>query len=127
MPIFWTDAPVLLPQHHEMAKKQLKIDRVAIAWGTDPMESGKVYCRAVAEVSYFIGTRGDRRIEILSSGGLYGIDENSDPEYLDEIASEQLDELGLHLGVFGITATPEQWRELRRKAIDGHDKHRGRR
>ena len=54
-----------------------------------------------AEVSYPIEL-GSRRLEWLKSGGLWGIESDSDESYIDEIDKEQLDDLKEHLEVFGV-------------------------
>ena len=56
---------------------------------------------AKAEVSYPIGTIGQRRLEVLSSGGLYGV-ESDCSEYLEEVKSEQLNDLKEHLKQFNV-------------------------
>jgi len=42
-----------------------------------------------------------RRLETLTSGGLWGIESDSG-EYLDEVAQEQLEDLKSHLRAFGV-------------------------
>lgn len=63
-------------------------------------------CRAVAQVSYPIG-QGNRRIETLSSGGLWGIESDSGREYVAEVEAQELKNLKEHLAQFGI-----EWPEL---------------
>lgn len=58
-------------------------------------------CRAVAEVSYPYGN-GSRRLESFESGGLWGIESDSDKAWKAEIEAEQLNELKEHLAQFGI-------------------------
>jgi hypothetical protein len=53
-----------------------------------------------------------RRVERLSSGGLWGIESDSGKNYLREIEDEQLEELANHLGAFGISTTAAELREL---------------
>ena len=57
---------------------------------------------AEAEVSYPINPMGHKRLEWLKSSGLWGIESNSDEEYLEDIEREQLDNLREHLEVFNI-------------------------
>ncbi len=57
---------------------------------------------AEAEVLYPIGTQGDFRIEHLRSGGLWGIESDSEVSYFKEVEQEQLSELKEHLETFGI-------------------------
>jgi hypothetical protein len=67
-------------------------------------------CVAKAEVSYQVGD--SRRIECLTSGGLWGIESDSDKEYLREIELGQLEELACHLCRFGIEVSADQLEEL---------------
>lgn len=60
-------------------------------------------CRAVAEVSYPIGN-GSRRLERFTSGGLWGIESDSDAAHKAEIESEQIKELQAHLAQFNVPA-----------------------
>jgi hypothetical protein len=69
---------------------------------------------ATAEIAYDIGG-GSKRLERLSSGGLWGIDSDSDQGYLKEVEQEQLEDLSSHLGHFGIEITANQLRELAEK------------
>jgi hypothetical protein len=68
-------------------------------------EYGKTWymmgCRAVAEVSYPIGN-GCRRIECFKSGGLYGVESDSDAEYLESVEKDELNDLKEHLAQFGV-------------------------
>lgn len=57
---------------------------------------------AEAEVSYPMDAQGNRRIERFSSGGLWGIDSDSDEKYIKEVEEEQLDDLKAHLEVFNV-------------------------
>jgi len=58
-------------------------------------------CVAKAEVSYDIGN-GSKRLEVLSSGGLYGIDSDSSQEYFFEVAADEFHDLCEHLTTFGV-------------------------
>lgn len=62
-------------------------------------------CTAKAEVSYSVG-QGSRRSEWFTSGGLWGIESDSEQSYLSEVEQEQLNDLRSHLEQFGI-AMPE--------------------
>ena len=66
---------------------------------------------AKATVSYPVGNNRDKRLEQLSSGGLWGV-ESDGGEYLDEVNKEQLEELREHLTQFGITVSDEDWEAL---------------
>ena len=57
-------------------------------------------CQAKATVSYPIG-QGSRRLEHFTSGGLWGIESDSAPDYMDEIACNELADLKAHLETFG--------------------------
>ena len=59
---------------------------------------------AKAEVSYDIG-QGSRRIERFTSGGLWGIESDSDEKYLIEVENEQLENLKEHLRQFNVNVT----------------------
>jgi len=66
---------------------------------------------AEAEMSYDIG-QGCRRLEKLSSGGIWGIESDSDDDYIEDMQNEQLDDLRQHLRHFGINCADEDWQEL---------------
>jgi len=68
-------------------------------------------CIAKAVVSYDIG-QGSRRLETLTSGGLWGIESDSGKDYFSEVESEQLADLADHLRHFGINTTTEALRDL---------------
>ena len=57
---------------------------------------------AEAEVSYPIDAQGNRRIEWFKSGGLWGIESDSDEKYIKEVEEEQSDDLKAHLEVFNV-------------------------
>ena len=59
-------------------------------------------CMAESVVSYPISKQGDRRLETLTSGGLWGIESDSDESYKTEVAKEQLEDLKSHLKQFNI-------------------------
>lgn len=64
---------------------------------------------AVAEVSYQTGSSGERRIETLQSGGLWGIESDSG-DYLEEVDKEELTSLREHLEQFNVDLS--NWDEL---------------
>jgi len=80
----------------------MRVDSVLIEVFDDPYEDNAIGISAGASVSYPINQNGDRRIEWLSSGGLYGIEANASDEHLDQVKQEELDDLKDHLGKFGI-------------------------
>ena len=88
----------------------LHVDRVRIVWKPDGERQS---CRAEAQLSYPISEQGDRRLDWLSSGGLYGIDEPS-PSYQREVEEEQLNDLRGHLEAFGIVLSDKAWAEAKR-------------
>jgi hypothetical protein len=55
-----------------------------------------IYCKAFAIVSYPIG-RGSRKLETITSGGLYGIESDSTKDYLKEVGQGQIADLRDHL------------------------------
>jgi hypothetical protein len=61
-----------------------------------------IYAEAV--VKYPIGN-GGYRLETLSSGGLGGIESDSDKDFIQEVIKEQLDDLFDHLKTFNIDTT----------------------
>jgi len=59
-----------------------------------------------ATVSYPTNERGDRRIETLRSGGLWGIECDSDEDYINgTILADELADLKEHLEAFGVDTT----------------------
>lgn len=65
---------------------------------------GDVYevgIRAKAEVSYSTGN-GNRRIERFTSGGLWGIDSDSEETYFEEVKADELADLKNHLAQFNV-------------------------
>lgn len=62
---------------------------------------------AEAEVSYPTGS-GNRRLEKLRSGGLWGIESDSNAKYATEVEQEQVNELKEHIE----TLTGIEWPEL---------------
>jgi hypothetical protein len=90
--------------------RDLRLDHVRIVWqdDTELKESGEPYegCYAEATVSYQVSERSpDRRLETLTSGGLWGIDADPDDgqsRYRREVEREELADLKGHLQVFGV-------------------------
>jgi hypothetical protein len=70
---------------------------------------------AEATVSYPVGNRGDRRLEVLRSGGLWGIESDS-KEYIKETAKDELADLKEHLQKFGVST--EEFDELSAAALE---------
>ena len=68
-------------------------------------------CVAKAEVSYDIG-QGNRRLETLSSGGLWGIESDMDDNTRQDYENEQLEDLASHLAHFGIETDVRALRDL---------------
>lgn len=69
---------------------------------------------AEATVSYSIGhsqAQHHRRLETLSSGGLWGIESDSS-DYVEIIENDELADLREHLEHFGIKCSDTDWQEL---------------
>jgi len=66
-------------------------------------------CTAKMVVSYKLNEQGDRRLETLKSGGLWGIESDSPDEYFEDIAIEALNDLALHVNKFGIEFEPSDY------------------
>ena len=60
-------------------------------------------------VKYPIGS-GNYRLEKFTSGGIWGIESDSDSTFIDEMTNEQLSDLERHLSTFGVNL--ENWAEL---------------
>ena len=61
--------------------------------------------RANADVSYAISNT-DRRIETLTSGGVWGIESNSGKDYIEgEVGKDELNDLKTHLERFGVNTS----------------------
>ena len=58
-------------------------------------------CVAVATISRPCG-QGSRRLDKLTSGGLWGVESDSGADYLKSVESEQMADLAEHLKAFGI-------------------------
>lgn len=72
-------------------------------------------CVAKATVSYPIG-QGSRRLEWFTSSGLWGIESDSEKDYLKETEDEQLEDLADHLSKLGvIKVTAEELRAIKEK------------
>lgn len=86
--------------------KDLRLDDVQIVWQDDSAlhNDGSPYLgvQAEATVSYAIDDEGNRRIETLTSGGLWGIQQPMTPLYKQTIEDEELTDLREHLQVFGV-------------------------
>ena len=83
-------------------------------------------CIAEAEISYPL-TDDNRRIEWLTSGGVWGIESDTNREYREIIADEQLDDLKGHCERLNVD-TPRRrwvngdyWEDLKKEAIDRMD------
>lgn len=99
-----------------MSRTPLRLDRVTLRWEDDDRltDDGDPYlgCTAVAEVSYPCGRGGSRRLEHLTSGGLWGIDPTSTGEYLAEVERDELADLRDHLTKFGLRVSDAAWRSV---------------
>ncbi len=77
-------------------------------------------CVARAHVSYPTGQNGGRRLERFDSGGLWGIESDSDASYLNEVSREELADLKNHLTRFGVDLS--NWDALAAGALDKMDR-----
>lgn len=87
------------PDYEYLAQDKARLD--AFHTGEWHMEG----CQAVAVVSYPIDSRGNRRLQEFCSGGLYGIESDSDAAYRREVERDELADLAAHLAAFGIDTT----------------------
>jgi len=69
--------------------------------------------QAKAVISYEIG-QGHRRLETLTSGGLWGIESDAGDEYITEVETEQLEDLKGHLEAFGVDCSEWDTVEINR-------------
>jgi hypothetical protein len=60
-------------------------------------------CYAEAVISYPIG-QDNRRLQVFRSGGLWGIESDSDAVFKSEVERTELEDLAAHLRTFGIAA-----------------------
>lgn len=59
-------------------------------------------CVAHAEVSYEESPCGSRRLQVFTSGGIWGIESDSDSDFKGATEKDQLDDLKAHLQHFGV-------------------------
>lgn len=80
--------------------------------------------KADAVVSYPVEPSGSKRLETLSSGGIWGIESDSG-DYISAVEDEQVDDLREHLAQFGIVVDDENWSNLcdqaKEKAVTVYD------
>ena len=97
-----------LDKHPRRTRRYIKEDMKRLnSYGEDWYMIGIV---AEAQISYPLNNNGDRRLEWLSSGGIWGVESDSDESYLKEMEEEQLSELKEHLETFGINTS--NWNEI---------------
>lgn len=86
---------------------ETRVDRVRIKWAQDEVYGDEILecVQAIAEVSYPISCNGDRRVEWITSGGLYGIENAIAHRDRLQFEAEQLDDLASHLSHFGISCS----------------------
>jgi len=107
-----------LNQHPIRTKRYIKQDHERLnSYGDNWVMMG---CIAEAETSYPLNNNGDRRIERLTSGGLWGIESDSNDEHKTSIAWQELDDLKAHLEKFNV-ALPEDWDDCMHDAITKMD------
>lgn len=90
----------------------VRIDHIRLIWEPDDSSHGEG-CIARAQVSYPIGETGSRRLEWLTSGGLWGI-EGATPRYRRAVEQVQEDDLRVHLRAFGIKPSDQDWARVQR-------------
>ena len=102
----------LYPLNVEEALRALanrpRVDKVTICYEHDDSTDLSGIC-AVAEVSYSIGGN-SRRIERFQSGGLWGIESDSEQDYIEEVEQDELADLKEHLERFGVNT--DNWSSL---------------
>lgn len=74
---------------------------------------------AEARVSYAAGPNGHRRLEWLTSSGLWGIESDSDDEHISGIAKCELSQLQHHLNAFNVDTS--DFEELAKEALEVAD------
>lgn len=100
-----------------MPKPVITVDKVRVVWKYDPHPMDEAHCRfqewakdefalmgcyVEAVVSYPMDFEGNRRIDRLQSGGLWGIADDEGVDYLRSIEKEELADLFEHLDVFNV-------------------------
>ncbi len=88
-------------QAEEMAREYCRQDYKRME-ALNEGEWAYVGIQAEARVSYPSGPNGHRRIEWFTSGGLWGIENDSGDEYLTGIAKDELSNLREHLNAFNV-------------------------
>lgn len=86
----------------------IRLDKITIKHIADEMsesEESMIGIMAEAEVSYPISAQGDRRIEWLSSGGIWGIEYDAPDDHIKELEEQELADLKEHLKEFGINVS----------------------
>ena len=80
------------------------INKITITHTSDELTNGRDYIgiQAKATVQYRLNPT-SWRLEWLTSSGLWGIDANSDKDYIEEIEQEQLENLKAHLLQFNVS------------------------
>ena len=77
-----------------------------------------LYINAKAVVIYSIGS-GCSRLETLQSGGLGGVESDSGNDYIQEIITEQLEDLKTHLRIFNVnTSNFEELTEIAKEEVE---------
>lgn len=103
-------------------KDDLHVTAISFRWEPDPDfgHLGHESCTAIAHIEYRYANYGVRRVDRLTSGGLYGI-ANPAVDYRMEIMEEQAEDLRLHIAHFGLIVPLEDWRQLVREAFTRKD------
>lgn len=106
-------------QAEDMAREYCRQDYARM----EALSSGQwhfIGIQAEARVSYGTNPNGtDRRLEWFTSGGLWGIESDSNIDYLLEVANDEFADLREHLETFGVNLT--DFDELVNDAIEQAD------
>lgn len=115
-----------LDQHPIRTRRYIKEDMQRL----EKFNSGELCsygCMAEAEVSYPLNENRDRKIERFTSGGLWGIESDTNQSYREDTAKEQLEDLREHLKRFNIEeirrrwVNGDYWEDLKKEAIEKMD------
>ena len=90
---------------------EIRIDKVTVKTIPDEIMQASTEhddfmgIQAVAEVSYPIGQDGNRRLEWLTSGGIWGVNVYNEKSYIKTLIEEELADLKSHLERFNINTS----------------------
>lgn len=92
--------------------RSVRVDSIDVEWSGESFGSSEG-CRAIARLSYQVNEDGTRRLDTLSSAGLFDI-QGAVGAYRIEVAAEQVEDLREHLARFGLAFDSAVWNELQR-------------